>query len=394
MRSNQKYSVICFSFMPWSKMWKRNQSMMAELAKVDFIDKVTFVNPELWIKNIFRSKKHNSNLSSGFLNKLFPQRKAANIWVYTPLHFLPFKKRLPVMQKIESQIMLSNIKILNSRLPYILFINCPNISSNYILDKLLEGAALSIFDFSDDFPELVRTEEGKEFYYNNIKKYAGKADIILTVNEHLRTKYGYLNYNIHVLRNATNYGNFDRKSFKPIDSLEKIKNKKQPIIGYTGWINSSRIDFNLLDFLLERRPDWQFFFIGPAEKTFNTRYSKYENVYIHPPVDYLDLPNYMNYFDVTIVPFQVNAHTKGNDLLKFHDYLAMGKPVVTTNLPCAEKLKDVVEIASCPEEFLAAIDKAIEEKGGNAVERRKQAALKNSWETRSKELEAIIKKMI
>ncbi|MDQ7837659.1 MAG: glycosyltransferase [Thermodesulfobacteriota bacterium] len=263
-----------------------------------------------------------------------------------------------------------------------------------MLDKLLPDAVLSIFDFSDDFVELVRRQEDKKFYFHNMTKYARAADIVLTVNEHLKNKYGFLNKNIHVLKNATNYSNFDRTKFAPITFFENIKGKGQPIIGYTGWINRTRIDFGLLDFLVERRPEWQFVFIGPADDFFIERYSQYENIHIIPPVDYKELPDYINYFDVAIVPFQINEHTKGNDLLKFHDYLAMGKPIVSTKIGGAEDLKHVIGIAQRPSEFLEEIEKSLTNKTYADISKRKNVALKNSWHNRIKELEILIENAI
>ena len=80
---------------------------------------------------------------------------------------------------------------------------------------------------------------------------------------------------------------------------------------------------------------------------------------IFAPVDYISLPNYLQYFDVAIVPFKINAHTKGNDLLKLHDFLAMGKPVVSTEIGGAKDLKDVIRIANSPSNFLEEIEKAL-----------------------------------
>ena len=77
------------------------------------------------------------------------------------------------------------------------------------------------------------------------------------------------------------------------------------------------------------------------------------------PVDYQALPDYLNYFDVAIVTFVINEHTKGNDLLKFHDYLAMGKPIVSTNIGGAKDLNGLVKIADNPRQFLQQIEKAL-----------------------------------
>jgi hypothetical protein len=376
------YNIICFGFMPWSNMWKRNQSMMAEIAKCDFINRVIFVNPIISIRGMFSRKKK-------YHNKFFFTKFNSKIWIYSPLHILPYRY-LKVFEIIETKIIVKIIKKLNSHMSYILFMNCPNIFSHHILDELLKGANLSIFDFSDDFVELVRKED-KEIYLSNITKYAKAADVVLTVNDHLKEKYGYLNTNIHVLRNATNYYNFNRKDYKRIDVLERIKDKKKPIIGYSGLANMSRIDADLLDYLFEKRKEWQFVFVGPAKSNFIERYSIRENYHYISPVNYELLPDYIRYFDVAIVPFKINEHTKGNDLLKFHDYLLMGKPVVSTDTGGANDLKDVIRISFSKYDFLEHIESALMNDTSEDILKRKSIAFKNSWHIRIKELEDLIK---
>jgi glycosyltransferase involved in cell wall biosynthesis len=393
-KSNSKrrntYNIICFSFMPWSNMWKRNQSMMAEMANYDFVNKVIFVNPDIWIPRLFVHRSEVVRTSSGVAGKFFPCKRSSKVWEYTPLRFLPLKTRFAKLKRIESQIALRVIRQLNSDMPYVLFMNCPNVYFSYLLDELVKNAGLSMFDFSDDFVELVHTKERKEFFLNNITKYAQAADIVLTVNNHLKNKYSFLNPNIHVVRNATNYYNFDRKNYNPVDFLEKIKSTKRPIIGYSGMVNASRIDFGLLDFLIEKRPDWQFVFVGLVDSTFAKRYSQYENVHHFPPVDYQKLPDHIRYFDVAIVPFKINEHTKGNNLLKFHDYLAMGKAVVSTEIGGADDIRSVISISQKPSEFLEQIEKALINNTVDDTLKRKRVALTNSWHRRVKKLVELI----
>lgn len=391
MNKPPAYNIICFGFLPWSNMWKRNQSMMAEISKCDFIHKVIFVNPLISIKSILH-KNGNPDLTSNITAKIFPSRVTSKISVYTPVNILPYRKYLMPLKKIETKIMLSIIRQMNSDKPYILFMNCPNIFSHYLLDELLKHARLSIFDFSDDFVELGFGKETIEYFRNNITKYAQAADIVLTVNDHLKNKYSSLYSNIHVIRNATNYYNFDRNDYKSIDVLERLKSNKKPVIGYSGLANMSRIDSDLLDFLLEQRPDWQFVFIGPAKSDFKERYLKHKNFHHLLPVNYQTLPDYVRYFDVAIVPFKINEHTRGNDLLKFHDYLAMGKPVVSTDIGGANDLRDVIRIARNPFDFLDAIEKNLNNYDTTVdIARRKNTAFNNSWHMRIKELEELIR---
>ncbi len=371
-------------------MWKRNQSMMAEMSKWPCINRLIFVNPRISIRSKFMRSAKAINDSIEGDRKIFPIKLSSKLYIYSPISFLPFKKEFPVFSKIENHITLRLIRYLNNGKPYILFMNCPNIFSHYILDELLKRAEFSVFDFSDDFGELGYDESTQTLFKGNATKYAIKANLVLTVNEHLKNKYNFLNSNIHVIRNATNYENFNRTMYKPIALLERFRKNKKPIIGYSGMANLSRIDVDLLNFLLEMSPNWQFVFIGPIQETFKDKYSKYDNVAIMGPVKYQDLPCYMQYFDVAIVPFLINEHTKGNDLLKLHDLLAMGKPIVSTEIGGAKDLSDVIKVVQKPSQFLDEIEKALVHIDTQEISKRKNMALKNSWHNRIKELESLI----
>lgn len=372
-------------------MWKRNQSMMGEMANYDFVNKVIFVNPDIWIPRLFVHRSEVVRNSSGVASKFFPCKRSSKVWEYTPLRFLPLKTRFAKLKRIESQRALRVIRQLNSDMPYVLFMNCPNVYFSYLLDELVKNEALSMFDFSDDFVELVHTKERKEFFLHNITKYAQAADIVLTVNAHLKAKYAHLNKNIHIVKNATNYHNFDRQHYGIVPFLEKLKNNQMPIIGYSGISNISRIDCDILDCLFRKKPKWQYVFMGGKGEELIERFSHYKNFFHLPGVSYELLPDHLNYFNVAIVPFKINDHTKGNDLLKLHDYLAMGKPIVSTKIGGAEDLKDVVRIAQTPEEFLKEIEKALAHTSPDLIQKRKNLALENSWPNRIKQLEKLIK---
>ncbi|MEX2493378.1 MAG: glycosyltransferase [Nitrospirales bacterium] len=364
--------------------------MMAEMSKCDFIRQVIFVNPTISIRDHFVSTQSKKAISFGTSSHVFPRKVFPKVTVYQPVTFLPCKTRLPILKKIEDDIFLRIIRHLNRGLPYILFMNCPNIRSPWVIDTLLEKAEVSFFDFSDDFSELGFEESTKALFRHNSEKYAKAADVVLAVNEHIKEKYAHLNSNIQVIRNATNYSNFDREHFTPIEVLEKIKQGNNFIIGYSGIASFSRIDTGLLDFLIEKRPLWQYVFVGPAHQNFVERYAKYQNVHMIEAVSYQDLPCYIRYFDVAMVPFLTNDHTKGNDLLKFHDFLAMGKPVVSTDIGGASDLQELVSLANSPSAFLEKLEKALCHQQEESILKRKSKALENSWPIRIKRVEKLI----
>ena len=79
--------------------------------------------------------------------------------------------------------------------------------------------------------------------------------------------------------------------------------------------------------------------------------------------------------------FQNGSITGGrsNDLLKLHDLLAMGKPIVSTEIGGAKDLKDVIRIAQKPSQFLEEIEKTLIHDAAQEVGKRKNMAIKNSW---------------
>ena len=82
----------------------------------------------------------------------------------------------------------------------------------------------------------------------------------------------------------------------------------------------------------------------------------------------------MRYFDVAIVPFLTNAHTRGNDLLKFHDFLAMGKPLVSTDIGGARDLQELISIGKSSSAFLEKVENALcHQKEEEILKRKKQS---------------------
>lgn len=370
--------------------------MMAQIAKFDFIARVIFVNPIQTIRSSLKNIANERGGIRGTLRNLAPSKIHNSIRTYTPIRFFPFKKRYPVLRTIENHIICSVINVLNRSKPFILYINRPVPSLDFILNEFRKKAQLSMFDFSDDFVEYFNHDArfDRAACLDSIDKFAGSSDIILAVNQHIKEKYAYLSRPITVVRNATNYDNFQRKRYRTVEFLEKVAQKGSPVVGYSGGIRDNRIDFDLLDYLIKMKPNWQFVFIGEAGDSFTDRYLKIENVHHFEPVSYDLLPDCINYFDLAFVPFQINEHTKGNDLLKLYDYLAMGKPVVSTKIGGAEDLGDVIRASDNRAEFLSDMESAIARDMPGEVSAKKKVARENSWPLRMQQVEMLIREKL
>jgi len=153
-------------------------------------------------------------------------------------------------------------------------------------------------------------------------------------------------------------------------------------VGFFGVIDE-RLDIALLAAAAALRPDWQFVLIGPVVKIDSASLPRAANVHYLGAKPYAALPDYLAGWSVALLPFARNAATRFISPTKTPEYLAAGKPVVSTSI------RDVVRpygevglarIADTPEAFVAAIAAALEEPP-NALAARADAFLAGtSWD--------------
>jgi UDP-galactopyranose mutase len=135
----------------------------------------------------------------------------------------------------------------------------------------------------------------------------------------------------------------------------------RPRLGYFGVIDE-RIDLDLLAGVADARPDWQLVMVGPVVKIDPASLPRRSNVHYLGMKRYEDLPGYLAGWSVAMMPFARNESTRFISPTKTPEYLAGGKPVVSTPIrdvvrPYGERR--LVEIADGPESFVAAVARAL-----------------------------------
>ena len=142
---------------------------------------------------------------------------------------------------------------------------------------------------------------------------------------------------------------------------EDQKNIPHPRFGFYGVVDE-RFDIELLRGIAAMRPDWHYVIIGPVVKIDPAVLPKAENIHYLGGKSYKELPVYLSGWDVALLPFALNESTKFISPTKTPEYLAGGKPVVSTSIKdVIRPYKDLelVHIADTPETFVAAIEKAL-----------------------------------
>jgi glycosyltransferase involved in cell wall biosynthesis len=134
-----------------------------------------------------------------------------------------------------------------------------------------------------------------------------------------------------------------------------------PRIGFFGVIDE-RVDLDLIAAVADARTDWHLVMVGPVVKIDPERLPQRDNIHWLGQQSYARLPALVAGWDVCILPFALNEHTRFISPTKTLEYLAAEKPVVSTPVnDVVSMYGDVVRIARTPEEFVQACDDALTE---------------------------------
>jgi hypothetical protein len=173
----------------------------------------------------------------------------------------------------------------------------------------------------------------------------------------------------------------------PPPDLTPILESGRPIIGYHGAL-ARWFDYELLGAVAARRPDLSFVLVGPDHDRTLAESSllKQPNLFWLGPKDYQALPAYLAWFEVGIIPFQLNEITHATSPLKLFENLAAGKPVVVT--PMQESLDiEGVLAASGAHAFSQKLDEALRLKEDPAyLSLIDRVARENTWEARAEQI--------
>ncbi|MEP6915375.1 MAG: glycosyltransferase family 1 protein [Acidobacteriota bacterium] len=188
------------------------------------------------------------------------------------------------------------------------------------------------------------------------------ADVVFTGGQTLYESKRSLHPNVHAFPSSVDVGHFARARTAPREPDDQAP-LPGPRLGFFGVIDE-RLDIGLVAQVAKLRPDWHFVLVGPVVKIDPGTLPQGGNLHYLGPKDYLELPDYISGWDVALLPFARNEATRFISPTKTPEYLAAGRPVVSTSI------RDVVhpygdlglaKIADTPADFVAAIAAALAE---------------------------------
>jgi glycosyltransferase involved in cell wall biosynthesis len=222
-----------------------------------------------------------------------------------------------------------------------------------------------------------------------------RADLVLTGGRSLYEAKRALHTNVHECPSSVDVGHFGLAR-QPLPEPADQQAIPGPRIGFFGVIDE-RLDRELLAGIAKCTPGWQFVLVGPTAKINQSDLPSFPNLYYLGPKSYKELPSYIAGWDVAILPFARNEATRFISPTKTPEYLAAGKPVVSTSIP------DVVvpygrdgfaRIADTPELFTEAIRAALCEPTARWLSRADAFLSGNSWDATWSRISARLRDVI
>jgi glycosyltransferase involved in cell wall biosynthesis len=385
--------IICISSIDWGFLWQGHQEIASRFARagnrVLYVENTGVRSPGLadagrvsarlgkWVRSLF----------SGGVREVAP-----NIHVCSPLVLPPFGPRwqrllnrwlfLPMVRRA--------VRRLGMRDP-LLWTFLPTDTAFDLIQLVRTPRSVVVYYCTADFEQL--TPRRRELQQSE-KALIESSDVVFAQEPELAARAARWNDNVHVFPCGVNLdafplnghpnGNGSAEASDDASGVQLLQSLPRPVIGYVGGLHR-HVDYGMLSEMAHACPHWSWVFIG-AIQTSVAGLAGLPNVYLLGQQRHDSLVRYIRQFDVCIVPY-INSHFTATVVpTKINEYLAVGKPVVSTELPAVRKINaqhDIIQTSDEPKDFLRAIERALELGTDEAaIARGRRVAELGNWDFR------------
>lgn len=332
--------LVCLSHLRWDFVYQRPQHLLSRCAQTRrvFVIEEPIASPDnsAWLEVSRRdcgvwvvvpylpaelSERRAIALQKRLIDDLFTeaQIEAPILWYYTPM-------AVPLAQHVKA--------------------------SAVVYDCMDELSA-----FNGAHPEL-QSREARLFEL---------ADLVFTGGRSLYEVKQHQHSSVHAFPSSIDAAHFAQARDSLADPSDQAA-IPHPRLGFYGVVDE-RMDLALLDGIAQARPDWHLIIIGPVVKIDPATLPRHPNIYYLGSKSYQELPSYLAGWDGALLPFARNESTRFISPTKTPEYLAAGKPVVSTSIrdvvrPYGDE--NLVHIADTVPAFVDAIATALDNSQTNA----------------------------
>lgn len=366
--------LIFVSLEDWDEIWRRNQFLCAALTR-------RF--PEMKILFIGRSRDLTNNLRRGQFDAKFRRPtwqvpEFPRVTVTHPLKIAP--NTLAIGRRINDALARRHVRRVardcGIRGP-LLWLN-PH-SAGHMVGHL--GECGSVYDITDDW-QLMASLSSREraLIAQQDQALCGTADLVIVCSEALAETRRPMSRRLVLIPNGVDAAHYAKVSTTYLNGSRRWPS---PVFGYTGTLHHDRLDSSLIVALARAFPGGRVALVGPNHLRADVRriLDAEPNIVRPGQVPYGEIPATMAEFDVCIVPHLESPFVESLNPIKLWEYLACGKPIVSTNVAGFRDYQHLCRIATGAEPFVAACRKALEEKD-RCRDARLDEARKHTWDVR------------
>jgi glycosyltransferase involved in cell wall biosynthesis len=198
------------------------------------------------------------------------------------------------------------------------------------------GESMLVYYCCDDFSALAGVEH--DTVTRREAELFEKADLILFASDELAGKFP--SVRSYLLPHGVDFSLFSR----PVPRAPDLPNDGRPIAGFYGSI-SEWLDITMLEETIEQLPHWHFVFIGKPVVDISVL-RDLPNIHFLGERPHHQLPSYSQHWTASLLPFVDNAQIRACNPLKLSEYLATGRPIISTSFPAMEAFRGLVQIAN------------------------------------------------
>lgn len=373
--------IVILSGVFYDDLWTSKQQIARRFARNN---RVLFVEPYLTMLSPLTVPEERHHWQKALFGEAL--RQTDGLTVYSPPPLLPFRQYNNWIRRINDYFYIHGvrrvIKILDFQQPILWsFIH----DSGVIIDQL--GDILSIYHCADDWTEMPIPHKNTTQIKQLEGQLASRVDLIFSSAEKNTQRLSEFNKRSFYTPNGVDFELFNQAVSEVFPLPDELIAVPSPRLGFIGTLHVW-VDFELIEYIASQRPDWSLVLIGPV-KTDVSRLLKYKNVHLLGRKPREQLPQYLQSFDVCLIPFLLNNLTQSVNPLKLYEYLASGKPVISTDLPEVQTAIPFVRIASSKEGFVESVAEIINQ-GTLGMKERTAYAHTSSWDARVEILSKLI----
>lgn len=221
------------------------------------------------------------------------------------------------------------------------------------------------------------------------------ADLVFTGGQSLYEVKSRQHPNVHAMPSSVEVAHFAQARLSQTDLLDQ-SHIPHPRLGFFGVIDE-RMNLELLAKLADARPDWHLMMVGPVVKISPDDLPQRQNIHYLGKKSYQELPAYLAGWDVALLPFALNESTRFISPTKTPEYLAAGKPVISTSIldvvrPYGEL--GLVQIADTVEQFVRAVETALAENPAARIRRSDAYLAHMSWDRTWAQMNKLIEEVL